>query len=88
MSELWFPAALAVAALGLTYLFCLRPMRRGHGPSCGSTRAAAPSRTEGLDRALAQAHAELMRLRGDRESTMPASGARSPGVTARKENSR
>jgi len=29
VSELWFPAAIAVAALGLTYLFCLRPMRRG-----------------------------------------------------------
>jgi hypothetical protein len=86
VSELWFPGALAVAVLALTYLFCLRPMRRGHGPACGP-RAAAPNRTEGLDGALAQAHAELTRLRGDRESTVATGGAR-PGVATRKENSR
>ena len=89
MSELWFPAALAVAALGLTYLLCLRPMRRGHGTARGPTRGAAPSCTrEEMDRALTQAHAELTRLRGDRESTVSAGGARPPGVVARRENSR
>lgn len=75
-------------ALGLTYLFCLRPLRRGHGPACGATAAAAPSRTDGLDRALAQARAELTRLRVDRESSVPAIGARPRGLAARKENFR
>lgn len=35
MSELWFPAALAVAA-GLTYLFLLRPLPQGHPPGLRS----------------------------------------------------
>lgn len=30
MSELGFAAAVLLAALTLTYFFCLRPMRRGH----------------------------------------------------------
>ncbi len=31
VSELWLPAVIAAAALALTSLFCVRPMRRAHG---------------------------------------------------------
>ncbi len=65
MSELWFPAAIAVAALGLTYLFCLRPMRRGQCMTALPQRREQPltSRSPELDHALVQAGHELARLR-------------------------
>jgi hypothetical protein len=33
----WFALAVLIAAIGLTYLFCVRPMRRGHCGMGGST---------------------------------------------------
>lgn len=35
MSELWLPAATALAALTLTYLCCVRPMWRAHRGAAG-----------------------------------------------------
>jgi len=54
MSELWLPASVAAAAVTLTYVFCVRPMRRGH---CGMGTSARQRRD--LDRELAQVRAEL-----------------------------
>jgi hypothetical protein len=67
VSELWLPALIAIAALALTYVFCVRPMRRGqdHNAGAGKTQAH-------LDQALTQARDEVTRLREDRA---PAVGA-------------
>ncbi len=79
MSGLWFPAAIAVAALGLTYLFCLRPMRRGQCMTALPQRREQPltSRSPELDQALVQAGHELARLREEarRGPPTPAAGA-------------
>jgi hypothetical protein len=56
MSELWLPASVAAAALAFTYLFCVRPMRRGH---CATGSSAPQDRA--LDSELAQARVELAR---------------------------
>ena len=59
MSELWLPAGVAVAAIALTYLFCIRPMRRGH---CGMM----PSSGENeLDKELSEARTTLSRMLAD-----------------------
>ena len=60
MSDLWLPIAVVVAAFALSYLFCVRPMRRGQ---CMTTRPGAASQTGELDRALTEARAELAQLR-------------------------
>ena len=64
MSEWLLPAAVLAAALALTYLFCVRPMRGG---AClNASVASAPSAGEAdLDRALQQARDELHRLRAE-----------------------
>jgi hypothetical protein len=54
MSELLLPASVAIAAVALTYVFCIRPMRRGH---CGMGSPAVHPRD--LDSQLGQARAEL-----------------------------
>jgi len=61
VSELWLPAVIAAAALVLTYVFCLRPMRRAHGEN--ASRGHAPAH---LDQALTRARAELTRLGQDK----------------------
>lgn len=60
MSEWLLPAGVAIAAVALTYFFCVRPMRRGH---CASTTTERPNRSTDVDRALEQARTELARLR-------------------------
>ena len=69
MSELWLPIAVVVAAFALSYLFCMRPMRRGHCMTAQPTRASQPSE---LDRAITEARAELAQLER---------GSRSPSIT-------
>jgi hypothetical protein len=62
MDELWLHAAFAVTAVLLTYLFCVRPMRRGHG--CGQGSAPADTgRDDAVDREIARLRAEVARLR-------------------------
>lgn len=70
MSEWLLPAGVAIASLALTYLFCLRPMRRGHrsagaSPACVNHSQAGSAQAEvaELDWALSQARADLARLR-------------------------
>lgn len=60
MSEWWLPLGSVLAAVGLTYFFCMRPMRRGH---CASTPAGRSPTAEQLDRDLDQARTHLTRLR-------------------------
>ena len=60
MSEWLLPAGTAIAAVALTYFFCVRPMRRGH---CASIATEPPNSSTDLDRALEQARTELTRLR-------------------------
>ncbi len=79
MSELWLPAAIA-AALVLTYVFCVRPMRRAHGGNASNGHAPAH-----LDQALTQARAELTRLRQDRAQGVAASRDRQPTTDNRQE---
>ena len=68
MNELWSPASIFLAAVGSTYFFCVRPMRRANrAPS-----AAGHSRTGELDRALDEARTELTKLRGGAELNLPA----------------
>jgi hypothetical protein len=55
----YLPVLVAVAALGLTYAFCIRPMRRG---SCGHGQGwSARGRAHELE--LARSELELLRLR-------------------------
>lgn len=67
MSQWLLPVAVSLAALTLTYLFCLRPMRRGHclhgAPTTASRPSAAQAEADDLDQALIRARAELARLR-------------------------
>ncbi len=70
MSELWLPASVAAAAVTLTYVFCVRPMRRGH---CGMGSSARQRRD--LDRELAQVRAELDRAWAEQVSDKRASEA-------------
>ena len=64
MTEWVLPAATLVAAIGLTYVFCVRPMRAGR---CAMTSQAPPDRTGDLDRREAAeieaARAQLAALR-------------------------
>lgn len=59
MTELLLPAAVLVAAVTLTYFFCLRTMREGQACHQPTSRAAEVE----LDRALREARQELERLR-------------------------
>ena len=70
MSELWLPASVAAAAVTLTYVFCVRPMWRGH---CGMGSSARQRRD--LDRELAQVRAELDRALAEQVSDKRASEA-------------
>jgi len=80
VSELWLPAVIATAAMALTYLFCLRPMRRAHGGNASNGHTQAH-----LDQALTQARAELTRLRQDRAQGVAAGSDRQPATGNRKE---
>jgi hypothetical protein len=71
MSELWLPASVAAAAFTLTYLFCVRPMRRGR---CGMTPSD-PGRE--LAHELAEARARLATVLSEQE----AKGAAGPAAT-------
>jgi hypothetical protein len=62
MSELWLPASVAAAALVFTYVFCVRPMRRGH---CG-IGSSVPQRRD-VDWELAQVRAELDRALAEQQ---------------------
>jgi hypothetical protein len=64
VSEWGLPAGILLAAVGLTYFFCVRPMRRRN---CATSAAERLSTTEELDRALDGARTELARLRADAE---------------------
>lgn len=59
MGELWVPAGVAVAAIALTYFFCIRPMRRGH---CGMMPSSCESE---LDKELSEARLTLNRMHTD-----------------------
>ena len=66
----YLPAIVAVAAVALTYLFCIRPMRRGiacfHRPAKGRDE-------RGLELERARTELELLRLREhQRERAEPA----------------
>ncbi len=69
MNEWWLPAGILLAAVGSTYFFCVRPMRRGNR----ATSAAGRSRTaRQLDQALDDARTELARLHGGAQRNLPA----------------
>lgn len=59
MTELVLPLVVLVAAVTMTYVFCLRPMRKGH--ACHQSTST-PAEAD-LDRALGEARLELDRLR-------------------------
>lgn len=61
MSGWWLPALTLVGALGSTYVFCLRPMRRGRYGLRAAPAASPEDRA--LDRQLREAWAEYARLR-------------------------
>lgn len=72
MTEWLLPVAVSVAALALTYLFCIRPMRRGrcHGMSHPSTAAdGANSEARDLERALEGSRSELAELHRKRSES-------------------
>lgn len=77
MSGLWLPA---VAAIVVTYLCCLRPMRRGH---CAMTSSEKQQRAVGtLDQALADARAELATLKANTDHRAPEDHHATPAAYA------
>lgn len=62
MSGYLLPLAATVAAVAVTYLFCIRPMRRGG--HCALSMSTAGSDAAELDSQIAKTRAELARLRG------------------------
>lgn len=54
------PAGVAAAAIGLTYVFCIRPMRRGHCAMMPATDAEESERATEIARLRAEV-AELRR---------------------------
>lgn len=58
MTEWVLPAATLVAAIGLTYVFCVRPMRASR---CAMTSQAAPGATGDADRQREKAEIEAAR---------------------------
>lgn len=73
MSEWLLPIGVSLAAVVLTYLFCIRPMRRGHchGTSAAAAAGHAPDRArQDLDRALEEARRDLAALSGPHTGPM------------------
>lgn len=71
MSESLLPALTLVAAIALTYLFCIRPMRRGR---CAMTPPSGPAPTAEQHRLQAEieaARAQLAALRADPPAREP-----------------
>ena len=70
----YLPGVVAVAALVLTYLFCIRPMRSGGACLHGRLAPQRPGpRSRELELELARAELELLRLREhDRQQRGPA----------------
>lgn len=68
----WLAAAVAAAAISLTYFFCVRPMLRGRGGCAMADRAGDRS---ARDREIAELREELRVLRAqdalDRQSPPP-----------------
>lgn len=75
MSDLWLPMAVVVAAFALSYLFCMRPMRRGQ---CVTTRNQPAHEPGDLDRAVSDARAELAQLRAGSGSNPQPGAERAP----------
>lgn len=76
MTEWLLPLGVTAASLTMTYLFCLRPMRKGH---CGAVPQQPPGSPSGqLDRDLARARDKLTSLQDqaviDLEPTAPGRG--------------
>lgn len=57
--SIWFAAALPAAAITATYLFCIRPMRRGECGMAGQS----PAQRTARDSELADLRREVARLR-------------------------
>lgn len=72
MSDLWLPIAVVIAAFALNYLFCVRPMRRGH---CMTSRTQPSHEPDELARALTETRAELAQLRKLPLNDHPADGS-------------
>lgn len=71
------PALVAAAAIALTYLFCVRPMRRGHG--CHTMPAETTTSTD-TDAEIARLREEVHLLRHEAELRgVAATGAQKGG---------
>lgn len=66
MSAVLLPLAATAAAGGLTYWFCVRPMRSGRGCMPASEKQGQARSEPGFDQQLAAARTELDRLRAGR----------------------
>ena len=67
MTAWLLPIAATLAAAGLTYWCCVRPMLRGHHNTAPATHGCCPpaASTPDLDEQIRQATAERNRLRDD-----------------------
>ncbi len=63
----YLPLVVATAAVGLTYLFCIRPMRR-HGSCHRSTKGPAAGAGLAGELELARTELELLRLQQARRA--------------------
>ena len=71
MSELIIPGLLAVAAVTLTYVLCIRPMRNGR--HCGMLGMCHPESSSGtFEVEVQRLRAEVASLHGDRSASQPA----------------
>jgi len=76
--ESLFPALIAVAAIGLMYFVCIRPMRRGQ---CGMMPQQPTGGSDAeRDAEVARLRAEIAELRQAQESSLP--GGTAPDISA------
>lgn len=79
MSELIIPGLLAVAAVTLTYVLCIRPMRTGR--HCGRPSVCHPeSSSDAFDVEVQRLRAEVASLHGDVSAGQPAIDGSTTGV--------
>lgn len=65
----WYALAVLTAAIGLTYVFCVRPMRRGQCDMSGATTGAT-GESERRDE-IAQLRTEIAQVRRELQTNPP-----------------
>ena len=88
MSQLIIPGLVAVAAVTLTYVFCIRPMRNGSHCAMPGMSQAGNCGDGAVDAEIQRLRAEVASLHRDLSAGQPAIDSSTPGMdpTVRQSN--